>query len=108
MSDTGYKTMDGHDDSHPVRQVSVFLENRVGQLLRLVQSFQGTSIRILAITVEHAVDCAIVRLMLDDPDEGLKLLKRAGFPTSVTELIIVELPPGQSLLNICHALCSAE
>src|ERR1051325_10055383 len=103
-----FETLEGHHDSHPVRQVSVFLENRVGQLLRLLQTFEGSSIRILAIQVEHAVDCAIVRLMLDQTDKGLDLLRKADFPTAVTELVVVELPPGAGLLTICSALLAAE
>lgn len=102
-----FEIADGHD-SPGIRQISVFLDNRVGQLLRLVQSFQGSSVRILAISVEHAVDCAIVRLMVDEIDTGLGLLKKAGFATSVTELVVVELPPGAGLLTICSALLSAE
>lgn len=86
----------------------MFLENRVGQLLRLVQAFEGSSVRILAIQVEHAVDCAIVRLMLDDADQAMAMLRRAGFPLSVTELVVVELPPGAGLLTICSALLAAE
>jgi len=108
MAGTPFETMHEQDEPSVVRQVSVFLENRVGQLLRLIQVFEGSSIRILAIQVEHAVDCAIVRLMLDETDNGLMLLRRAGFPTAVTELVVVELPPGAGLLTICSALLSAE
>lgn len=107
MSDSLYRTADGHE-SGGIRQISVFVDNRVGQLLRLIQTFKGTSIRILAIQVEHAVECAIVRFMLDDPDRGLQVLSEAGFPTSVTELVVVELPPGEALMTICSTLLSAE
>lgn len=107
MAGSSFETTEGHE-AGGIRQISVFLDNRVGQLLRLIQSFQGSSVRILAIQVEHAVDCAIVRLMLDEPDTGLNLLRKAGFATSVTELVVVELPPGAGLLTICSALLSAE
>jgi len=92
-----------------VRQQSVFIENRVGQLLRLTQLFDRTDIRILAISVVYSVDCAICRMILDDPDKGYEVLSGAGFQVSDAELIVVSLPHGKrALLHTWAALLGGE
>jgi hypothetical protein len=92
-----------------VRQQSVFIENRVGQLLRLARLFDRTEIRILAVSVVYSVDCAICRMILDDPDVAYDLLTGARFQVSETELIVVSLPPGKrALLHTWAALLGGE
>jgi hypothetical protein len=91
------------------RQLSVFVENRVGQLLSLLRVFSDTQIRILALSIVHSVDCAIVRLVVDDPDAAIRRLKGADFATTVSDVIVLELPRGGSgLLQVCSALLRAE
>lgn len=103
-----YETLEGQ--AFPcVRQLSVFLENRVGQLLRLTQILQSTGVRILALSALNAGDCAILRLLVDDPDEAREILAQNGFPTSETEVIVVVLPEGRTaLLTVFAALLQAE
>ena len=102
------ETMEGHD-TPTVRQQSVFIENRVGQLLRLTRLFDQSDTRILAVSVVYSVDCAIVRMILDDPDKGYEVLSDAGFQISETEMIVVSLPHGKrALLHTWAALLGAE
>lgn len=92
-----------------VRQLSVFLENRLGQLLRLAKLFEQQDIKILALSVVHSVDCAVIRLLVDNPDAATEVLRAGGFPLSESELIVVSLPPGRrGLLAIWSALLEAE
>jgi hypothetical protein len=91
-----------------VRQVSVFLDDRVGALMRLFQTFEGSNIKVLALSVVHAIDCAIVRLLFDDTDKAIRLMRSKNFPCSETELLVVEVPHGHGLISICGALLAAE
>ncbi len=92
-----------------VRQQSVFIENRVGQLLRLTRLFDRTEIRILAVSVVYCVDCAVCRMIFDDPDRAYDVLTGARFQVSEAELIVVNLPPGKrALLQTWAALLGAE
>jgi hypothetical protein len=92
-----------------VRQISVFLENRLGQLLRLTKLFERSEVHILAVSVEGSIDCAIVRLIVDDPDTAHDMLREAGFAVSETELLVVELPPGKrGMMTVCSALIGGE
>jgi len=108
MSLEPFETAEAHATPN-VRQLSTFLDNRVGQLLRLTRTFEGTPIRILALTIISSVDCAIVRILVDDVDRAERILRQAGFAVSTAELLVVQLPPGHTgLLTICSALLAAE
>jgi len=91
------------------RQLSVFVENRLGQLLRLTRLFEKTELKILALTVVGANECAIVRLIVDDPDAAFEVLTEARFSVTETELLVLELPHGKrGIRRICETLIAAE
>ena len=92
-----------------VRQLSVFLENRLGQLHRLTRILERAEVHILALSIVYSVDCAIIRLLVDDPDEAHRLIADAGFSLTETEMLVVLLPRGRrGILTICSALLAAE
>lgn len=103
-----FETAESHD-LPTVRQSSVFIENRVGQLLRLTKLFDHADIRVLAVSVVYSVDCAICRMILDKPEEARVALQEAGFQISETELLVVSLPHGRrALLDMWAALLTGE
>jgi hypothetical protein len=102
------ETAEGQDIP-TIRQQSVFVENRVGQLLRLTKLFDQSDIRILAVSIVYSVDCAICRMILDEPDRAYDVLRDAKFQVSETELIVVSLPHGKhALLHTWAALLGGE
>ncbi|RMF43263.1 MAG: acetolactate synthase [Planctomycetota bacterium] len=107
-SATEFQTARGRD--YPsIRQFTVFLENRVGQLLELVRRFEGTGIRIVALSITDSAECAFVRFLISHPERGREILERAGLAIIESDLIAVELPDeGQPLLQVCAALLQAE
>jgi hypothetical protein len=104
----GFETMRGRNFP-TLRQFTVFLENRVGQLLEVVRRFEGSKVRIVALSINEASECAFVRLVLSHPEQGREILERAGLALIESDLIGVELPQGaQPLLRVCTALLQAE
>jgi hypothetical protein len=96
-------------DYPSVRQFNVFVENRVGNLLAVVRRFEATDIRIVALTVVDSADCAIIRMVLSDPERAKEIFDFAKLPTTESDLLVVELPEGQQpLVQICKALLGAE
>ena len=104
----GFATMRGRD--YPtIRQFTVLLENRVGELLKVVRRFEGSRVRIVALSINDATECAVVRFLLSHPEQGREILERAGLAIIETDLIGVELPPAtQPLVQVCTALLQAE
>src|SRR5512141_2511462 len=95
---------------HPsCRQLSVFLENRVGQLLRITRLLEDEPVHILGLSVDASVDCAIVRLLVDDPDLAHQVLADARFALTESEVVVVPLSDGKrGILEVCSALISGE
>src|SRR3954467_14721690 len=92
-----------------ISQFSVFLENRVGQLLEVVRAFQGSKVRIVGLSISDSADCCIIRLMLSHPEQGREILELADLPFAENELLVCELPAGpQSLAELCMGLLQAE
>lgn len=105
---TGFETMRGRNFP-TIRQFTVFLENRVGQLLEVIRRFEGSRVRIVALTITDATECAFVRFLLSHPEQGREILERAGLAIIESDLIGVELPNSeQPLLQVCTALLQAE
>jgi len=92
-----------------LRQFTVFLENKVGQLLEVVRRFEGSRVRIVALSITDSGECAFVRFLLSHPEQGREILERAGLALIESDLLGVELPDNhQPLLRICTALLQAE
>jgi hypothetical protein len=104
----GYVTGRGRDWPS-VRQFNVFLENRLGGLLDVVRRFETTDVHIVALTVVDSADCAIIRMVLSDPERAMEIFQQAKLPFTESDLLVVQLPDGpQPLLQICKALLMAE
>lgn len=102
------ETAEGSDFPQCI-QLTVFLENRLGQLLRLTRLFEQSEVHILGLSVEGATDCALCRILVDDPDFAQQMLVNAGFPVSAGEVIVVELPPGKrGIMAVAAALIAGE
>ncbi|MCH8805612.1 MAG: hypothetical protein IH986_05940 [Planctomycetes bacterium] len=108
MSLEPFKTAQGSDYTG-CRQLLIFLENQVGQLLRLTRVLDAEDVHILGITVEGSIDYAIVRMIVDDPDAARRMISEAPFVVTEADVLVVELPPGhRAILAVCAALISGE
>jgi hypothetical protein len=92
----------------PVKQFSVFTENRVGRLHDLTSLFKEHNVHIMAITVLDTTDCAIDRLIVDDPDKARELMVNNDFPYSECNVLAVEITDESELNRVLAALLEAE
>ena len=107
-AETDYATARGRDWPS-VRQFNVFLENRLGALMDLVRRFESTDIHIVSLTVVDSADCAIIRLVLNDPERAREIFEQAKLPITESDLLVVKLPEHrQPVAQICKALLAAE
>jgi len=104
----GYTTARGRDWPS-VRQFNIFLKNRLGALLDVVRRFESSDNRIVSLSVVDSADCAIIRMVLSDPERALEVFKQADLAVCESDLLVVQLPEGpQPILQICKALLVAE
>ena len=92
-----------------LRQFCVFMENRVGGLYDLLRHLERNEIRVVALSIANSVDCAIVRVMVNNTDRAREVFQLSKFAFSESDLVGVELPDDtQPYLKICMALLAAE
>jgi hypothetical protein len=92
----------------PVKQFSVFTANRLGRLHELIGFFGSRSVHVLALTVLDTTDSAILRLIVDDPDQARSLLHEHGFAFTESEVVVVEVSGSSELGRMMAALLEAE
>ena len=102
------QTMRGRD--YPaLRQFTIFLENRVGQLQEVIRKFEGSKIRIVSLSVIDSSECAFVRFLLSHPEEGREIFERAGLAIVESNLVGVELSDERhSLFEVASTLFEGE
>lgn len=88
-----------------VKQISLFMENRTGRLADVARTLGGADINIRALSLADTSDFGILRLIVNDVDRALQVLRASGHTAIVTEVIAVEVPdqPG-GLATVLTAL----
>jgi hypothetical protein len=72
-------------------QVSVFAENKPGKIERVTKILAENNINIRAMTLSDAGEYGIIKLLLNNPEEGAESLMKAGITASLIEVIAVRL-----------------
>ncbi len=92
----------------PVKQFSIFAENRVGRLHELTALLKNNNVHVMALTVLDTTDSAIVRLVVDDPDRARELMVNNDFPYAECMVLAVEISDEADLKGVLAALVEAE
>ena len=82
-----------------IRQLSVFVENQPGSIMRVTSTLTEAQINIRAISSFDAPEFAILRLVVDKPEEAKDALTTKGFVVRLQDVISVELKDEQGSLN---------
>jgi hypothetical protein len=92
-----------------VTQFSVFLDNKVGKLLELLETFdQDPHCQVCAFMVHEATDYAVVRLITNHSPTARNILRRHELPFAEKALLVIEIPDGQTFSRMCVHLLGAE
>ncbi len=92
-----------------VRQYSVFLANRVGALMSVVQMLSQARVVVLALSIQDSSETSIARIIVSDPDLLEELFERNDIAYGVCEVVVAELEEGASdLPRLLAALLEAE
>ena len=80
-----------------IKQISIFMENTTGRLADVTALLAQAGINLRAISIADTTDFGILRMVADQPDAAVKLLKDSGFTARETDVIGVEVPdhPGE-------------
>ncbi len=89
-------------------QFSVFLDNRVGRLLSLVEVFDNQPLTLAGFSILESTGHAVVRVLTSDCAQARRLLFRYEYPFAENEVLAVQLDQGHTLACVCEALMSAQ
>lgn len=79
-----------------LKQLSIFVENRSGRLLGILDVLASHQINVLALTVADTAEFGIIRLIVSDPQKATQVLKSANFSVSLNDVLCIQmgLEPG--------------
>lgn len=87
-----------------VKQLSVFLENRAGQLAEITALLSENGVDLRAINIAETADYGVMRIIADDARLAASVLSENGFILSVNEVTAVTVPDEKGALSKVLAL----
>jgi hypothetical protein len=92
----------------PAVQFSIFTPNRLGRLNQLIGVLAARDVHVLALTVLDATDNAIIRLIVDDPEQARSLMASHEFAFTESPILVVEMDGATELNKLMSALLEGE
>ncbi|MCE5295547.1 MAG: acetolactate synthase, partial [Euryarchaeota archaeon] len=77
--------------SHYLKQVSLFSENKPGQLAAFARALEEDGIDILAFSIAEAEGFGVIRALVSKPDAAVKKLESLGYMVRITDVIGVRM-----------------
>lgn len=81
-----------------VNQLSVFLENKSGTLVKVLKLLKEANVQIIASTIADTAEYGICRIICSRPAEAYNILKEAGIAVSLADVFAIQLDdePGRA------------
>ena len=81
-----------------IHQLSIFIENRSGTLIKVLDALKQAGIQIIASTIADTAEYGIYRLICSEPMRACEELKKAGVAVALSEVFALELDnePGRA------------
>jgi hypothetical protein len=75
-----------------IRQISVFIENKVGRIMEITEVLGRSGVNIRALSLADTSDFGILRMIVNDIDRAMAVLKESGFIVKESAVVAVEVP----------------
>ena len=81
-----------------INQLSIFIENRSGTLIRVLEALKQARIQIIASTIADTAEYGIYRLICSEPLRACEALKESGIAVAMSDVFAIELDnqPGRA------------
>lgn len=81
-----------------MKQLSIFIENKQGTLLTVLNVLKSANIQIIASTISDTQDFGIYRIICDNPERAYIVLGEQGVSVTLTEVFAIQLEdkPGEA------------
>jgi hypothetical protein len=96
----------------PIKQVSVFLDNRPGALSEVIEHIDKFRMKIFALSIADAGEFGLVRMITEDPERAVKDLEDADFILAKSkknsEVIAILITEGGKVSEIAKMLADED
>ena len=81
-----------------MKQLSIFIQNKRGTLLTVLDVLKTANIQIIASTISDTQDFGIYRLICSDPERAFAVLSEQGITVTLTDVFAIQLEdkPGEA------------
>lgn len=81
-----------------IHQLSVFIENKTGRLVKVLNVLKEAGIQIIASTVSDTVEYGLYRIICDKPTLAYTLLREQGIGVTMNDVFAIQIDnaPGQA------------
>lgn len=90
------------NDKMTIKQLSIFIENKGGTLIKVLDLLSKAGIQIIASTVADTKDYGIYRVLTNNPAQAYLILKDAGINVQLSEVFALSIDdqPGRAAETI--------
>lgn len=74
-----------------IRQLSVFIENKLGRINEVTKILAANNINMTAFSLAESADFGVLRLIVSDVGKAAEVLKEARFGVSLTDVVALNL-----------------
>ena len=74
-----------------ISQLSIFIENRTGTLLKVLELMKQSQIQMIACTIAETAEYGIFRIICSGPQRACAELKQAGVAVAISDVFALEL-----------------
>ncbi|MBR5276677.1 MAG: amino acid-binding protein [Bacteroidaceae bacterium] len=86
-----------------IKQLSVFLENRLGRFSQIAKIFSEAGINMKAFTVSENAEFGVLHLIVSEPEKACSLLREKSFAATLNEVICLQCPDVPGALEVALA-----
>ena len=73
------------------KQLTVFVENRVGRLSEVLGVLKASNVNILSLSLADTTEFGLLRLIVDNASLGKEKLQENGFSSLLSDVLIIEI-----------------
>ncbi|MCQ2152415.1 MAG: amino acid-binding protein [Bacteroidales bacterium] len=74
-----------------IHQLSIFVENRQGTLIKVLQLLKEAGVQLIASTIADTVEYGIYRIICSEPDRAYSILRDKGISVALSDVFAIEL-----------------
>ena len=92
-----------------LKQLSIFIENKVGRLQAIMDTLSENDINIRALSIAETTEFGILRIITSDVDKAKKVLREVDVISKITDVIAVYIDDkAGGLAKMLRAITAAE